>query len=274
MCRWTRVKERRTRSAIAAAALLAEHPTVVVLTANKYLARRDHLRVEPLFSALEVELTTEVPADGFRGVAYVTLSDLCFGYLFRTYDLDGGRDRYPVKAAVVIDEMDSVLLDQGLYHVLIRRMAGGAAPWKEIFNLVEPWGADEYEYAPVTSEIVLTSRAWERVVELSVALGKPAALLLNLAAAALWSLQAQPEQHYRIVNGRVELINTITGEGFLTTSAESQALEYRLFGRSPPVGIALAEVEGLSLLQRHPLIVGTSGTMREETIYFLQQLRP
>ncbi|MFI5889930.1 hypothetical protein ACIA5D_07385 [Actinoplanes sp. NPDC051513] len=256
--------------AVGAAALLARYPQVVIITANAYLARRDRKRVSTFFEAMGIACSGDLPDAGFDGVAYATLEDLCFGYLQRTYFED--RRTYPTRAAFVVDEIDSVLLDQNLRHSLVRHMRSQDTMWEDIVTLVADWGPDQYTYNPVLDTITLGGEAWEQLARLGHALGRPAALLMDLAAGVLWAMRAKHGSDYIVVGREIRLINRVTGQPFSTASPDSAALEYLILGGNPRLALTLAEINALSLLSRHPHVVGLSGTVREDTLYYLQQL--
>jgi preprotein translocase subunit SecA len=259
--------------ALAAAALLARFPQVVVVTANDYLARRDQRRAMPFLDAAGLACAEGVPVAEFRGVAYTTLSDLCFAYLKRTYrGPDSTQPEYPNQAAVIIDEIDSVLLDQGLGHVLGRRIPSEENLWADVFGLTDDWDERQYTYDPVWDTVSLTADAWEEVAALSHTFGKPAALLIDLVAAVLWARQAVEGSNYAIEDGNIRLISRVTGQTYETSGPQQAALEYLIMRRSPALWLEVAEINGLTLLRRHPHVVGLSGTASEDTLYYLQQL--
>ncbi|WP_433363209.1 hypothetical protein ACQPZX_31700 [Actinoplanes sp. CA-142083] len=256
--------------AVAAAALLARYPQIVIVTANAYLARRDRRRVSSFFEAMGIACAGDLPGADFDGVAYVTLEELCFGYLQRTYAED--KRTYPTRAAIVVDEIDSVLLDQNLRHSLVRHMRSQDTMWEDVVALVADWGAEQYTYNPVLDTITLSAEAWEQLARLGHALGRPAALLMDLAAGVLWAMRAKQGADYIVAGREIRLINRVTGQPFSTASPDSAALEYLVLGGNPRLALTTAEINALSLLSRHPHVVGLSGTVREDTLYYLQQL--
>ena len=259
--------------ALAATALLAEYPQVIVITVNAYLARRDQARVKPYFEAVGLPCEYGVPGPAFRGVAYMTLGDLCFGYLHRTYRRsDSSLPEYPIQAAVIIDEIDSVLLDQNLNHSVVRTLPSDVDLWENIFQLTADWDERQYIYNPVSDDFSLAAGAWEEISQFSRALGLPTSLLMSLTSAALWASRAKEGHHYIIQGGIVRLINQVTGDVYDSATAQWSALEYLIAQRNPPVSLAVADINGMTLLQRHPHVVGLSGTAGADTLYYLQQL--
>lgn len=258
---------------VAAIGLLSIHPQVIVITANKYLARRDLKRVQPLLAAAGISGTNQVPDPGFRGLAYCTLTDLCFQYLNRSYSITRDLPRYPGEAAILIDEIDSVLLDQSLGHISTRSLPATQPVWAEVFALAESWNEQQYSIDPIWDQVSLTASAWDEVVELSKALARPTAMLLSLIAAAVWANQARQGVDYDFDGDQIYLINSITGARYTPDDERSKALQYKLSGEAPAVSLRVAEINGTTLLSRHKHVVGLSGTVAEDTIYYLLTLR-
>ncbi len=259
--------------ALAATALLAQHPQVVVVTANDYLAHRDQQRVARYFTAAGVETVCAVPGADFRGVAYTTLGDLCREYLHRAYrKASAGEVEYPQEAAVLIDEIDSVLLDNVPAHSLNRALPTDETIWDEVFALAEAWGELEYTYDRVTDVVSVKADGWNRVAELSGRTGQPVSFLIELVASALWARHATIGEQYAIDDDQVLLINSVTGIPYTASGSRTAAIEHLVLGRRPTVSLVLATIDGLTLLRRHPHVVGLSGTVAEDTLYYLQQL--
>jgi preprotein translocase subunit SecA len=259
--------------ALAATALLTAHPQVIVITVNDYLAQRDRARVSRYFQAAGLACQYGLPDPAFRGIAYTTMVGLSTGYLQRTYPrYDSTLPDYPAHAAVIIDEIDSVLLDQPLERDLVRSLPSEESLWENVFRLVNGWDERRFTYDPVSDDFSLTADAWEEVTQLGHEIRKPASVLMQLASAALWARQAEEGHHYLVEDGIVHLINQVTGEAFDNGGAQQSALDYLIAGRNPPVNLTIAETNGLTLLKRHPSVVGLSGTARDDTLYYLQQL--
>ncbi|HEX6446137.1 MAG TPA: hypothetical protein VF053_13670 [Streptosporangiales bacterium] len=259
--------------ALAATALLTRHPQVIVITTNAYLAGRDRQRVSSYFAAAGVACERGVPGPTYRGVSYATLGEVTFGYLWRAYRRrDSSLPDYPVRAAVIIDEIDSVLLDQTLDHKLTLTLASDESTWEGVRRLADRWDERHYSHNPVSDEIALTADAWEEIAALARETGKPASLLMNMVSGALWARDATEGGQYVVDGEKVRLINQVTGEAFDSDDVNQRALEYQLFGREPPIGVTTATVNGLTLLRRHPHVVGLSGTVRDDAVYYLQQL--
>jgi preprotein translocase subunit SecA len=259
--------------ALSAVGLLAQFPQVLVITANQYLAHRDLSRVRPFFEAAGLACGYGTPDSSFRGVSYLTIDSLCFEYMRRTYSpADGGRQTYPAAAAIIIDEIDSVLLDRNLQFDIVRPLPTEETLWKEVFDLADTISEDQYSYNPVEDAVALTADAWERVAGLSGKTGKPVSMLIDLVTAALWASRAQEGRNYVVQDGQIQLINRETGARYQSAGSYSKALEHRVLGANPAVSLSVTEINGMTLLGRHSHVVGLSGTARDDTLYYLLNL--
>jgi preprotein translocase subunit SecA len=257
--------------AVAAVALTIFHPSVLVVTANQYLAGRDLRRVLPYFTLAGIALSRGLPAEAaFKGVCYVTLPNVCFGYLDRAYGNDEAS--YPNEAAVLVDELDSIAIDQARVFELYRPTVTTAADWGPVAAAVRSWGPDHHRLDD-DGDIVLGPAAWHAIAGLARDIGRPVSMLLELASALVWAATAIEGRDYLWDGDEVLLINSDTGLPYRSSHSKSGALLYLGRGTLPTVSVTLARVDSLSLLKRHPHVVGVSGTLREETFYLLQQFR-
>lgn len=256
---------------VAAIALSIVHPLVLILTATPYLASRDARRVEPLLRAAGLDLQHGLPdPDHFAGVAYVTLAEVTFGYLHRTYVVEAAKARYPDRAALIIDELDSVVVDQsGRFHTS-RTIRISAGEWARVAALASRIDDSQYDVDPVDGTIQLGVGAWQRVAALALVSRRPVSLLIEMTTSYLWARRAREGREYIIRDGYVMLIDSITGLPFYTNGTQARALEYMRSGKVPNVTVSIAQVNSLALLSRHPFVVGLSGTLKEEVLYFLQ----
>jgi preprotein translocase subunit SecA len=107
---------------------------VHVLTANDYLARRDAAWMGPIYRSLGLSVTAvqqgmsagERQAAYRCDVVYATASEIGFDYLRDRLALDPGEQVLPPFAAAVIDEADSILIDDARIPLVIA--GGDAAP--------------------------------------------------------------------------------------------------------------------------------------------------
>lgn len=259
--------------ALAAVALLCEFPQILVITPNPYLAHRDQARVAPFITAAGFSCISEVPDPAFRGVAYVTLTDLCHTYLRRTYDYPAlVSAEYPDEAAIIVDEIDSVLIDHNPNYSLVFSLPGDDGIWRDVFGLITNWNEEQFSYETVSERVSLTADAWERVSALAGATKRPVSLLLDLVSGALWARGATEGRQYQLNGTTIRMIDSVTGEEYWSDSARARALEHLLFKTNPPVSLTIADLDAPSLIKRHPLAVGLSGTAQDESLYFLQQL--
>jgi preprotein translocase subunit SecA len=110
---------------------------VHVLTANDYLARRDAAWMGPVFRRLGLSVAAiqqGMSADERRAayasdVVYATANEIGFDYLRDQLALDPGEQVLPPFTAAVIDEADSILIDDARIPLVIA--GGDAAPSSE-----------------------------------------------------------------------------------------------------------------------------------------------
>jgi preprotein translocase subunit SecA len=105
---------------------------VLVLTANDYLARRDAAWMGPIYdrlglsvASIQQDMTPEIRRAAYRcDVTYATASEVGFDYLRDQLALDPQEQVLRPFAAAVIDEADSILIDDARIPLVI---AGGTA---------------------------------------------------------------------------------------------------------------------------------------------------
>jgi preprotein translocase subunit SecA len=123
--------EGKTLAAVPAIVWLARGGSGVhVLTANDYLARRDAAWMRPVYewhavsvSAIQQSMTTAERRAAYRtDVTYATANEVGFDYLRDGLALDPAEQVHRELAAAVIDEADSILIDEARAPLVI---AGG-----------------------------------------------------------------------------------------------------------------------------------------------------
>lgn len=124
--------------ALGVALLAAQKRKVHVATANDYLARRDEALMRPLFQALGLTSATVSPGDSPEArraayatdVVYSTGSELGFDFLKNNLVKSAEERTQGPLDAVIIDEVDSILIDDARTPLII---AGSAADQGEMF---------------------------------------------------------------------------------------------------------------------------------------------
>ncbi len=257
--------------ALALPTLVARHGQAWVMTVNNYLAERDAERVRSYLDFLGIEVRTGLPPAGFRGVAYQQFSSAAFGYLYATYgNPTTPLDDYPRWAGVVLDEIDSILIDSDEDFALSELVEVGEAAWPEVFGAVASWSEDtQFTFDRVHDNISLTPSGWRHVQQLARDLGQPAQRIHQMAEAATWAEFAKEGRDY-VRDGEVLLrVNQVTGALLRQDSSiQMNAVRFKLTGKPAWVDRTFAMVSRLDLLGKHPHVVGLSGTAAADLLYY------
>ena len=123
---------------LAAFALLRLHPKVYIVTANPYLVRRDAAATAPFWAEIGVSVGIALPdyynVTGWphwdATVIYTTASNLIFTCM--SDDMLGARtDRRIKRGALLVDEVDAILLDEltGRFEI-VRNVAADPKDWQ------------------------------------------------------------------------------------------------------------------------------------------------
>ena len=270
---------------------------VHVVTANEYLAARDALRLAPLFSALGLKAAalSSGQADDERAavyahdVVYATAKDLAFDFLRDRQALGGRRECEQVAAELIgehapkplmrglcmalLDEADSILLDEADVPLILSRAAAHAARraflWQALADRARAGARTSTSRCSAkTASATLTAAGAERLAALAAPLGGPwrrprygrEAVLLALAALHVY----RRDEHYVVKDGAIELLDEVTG----------RVAVGRVWSRGLHVLVALkedlrpaAETETIAqttfqrFFQRYWRLCGISGTL-------------
>jgi preprotein translocase subunit SecA len=261
--------------AMACVVLLKQYRQVLVLTVNQYLAERDRERVEPYLSFLGIKVVNGLPPAEFVGVSYLTSDELLSGYLNRTRRAPrSSLGEYPHEAAMIIDEIDSALIDADPLCALVTYVQFKDSRWGDIFEITADWGPAEFERNPINNRITLQPEAVRQLHSLATGLALPGDRLVNMTVASLWARNAMAGREYEVSGNHIRLINQTTGSSYTSyTDDRARALHHLVFSEAPPVARITARVSLLSLLGSHPVVVGCSGTASYDLLYYAQLFR-
>lgn len=281
----------------AAVAALAGMP-VHVITANDYLAARDATRLTPLFSALGLRAAALSGVSGDSGrravyahdIVYATAKDLAFDFLRDRLARQGGLDRAAAHLAptgdappapllrglcmALIDEADSILLDEAEVPLILSRAAPHAARrallWQALAQARSLVEKRDFTLQPADRNARLTAAGEERLAGLAMGLGGPwlrpryrrEAVLTALAALHLY----HRDEHYLVKDGAVELLDEITGRvavGRVWSRGLHTAVALKEGLRPPAETETLAQTTFQRFFQRYWRLAGISGTLAE-----------
>lgn len=280
--------------AMAAACAALTGTPVHVITANDYLVARDAGEMRPLFAHLGLSVgmvRTGDPAHARRAayladVTYVTARELVFDYLrdgmlapFETDSLSERVRAFTEPARIgrrvlrglcmaIIDEADSVLIDEARMPLLLGRPQTGAAALAATLSatlaLARTLQAGEH-YALDTGGAGVELTAAGSVA--GVVLGgdqRPREARLRQALAALHLYHR--DRHYVVRDGRVSIVDAQTGriaDGRAWSQELHRFVELKEGCALGTETVAAAQITYQRFFPRYHRLCGISGTLRE-----------
>lgn len=209
--------------AIAATAFALRGRTVHIISVNDYLARRDAAWMGPLYAALGVSVgaieATSTPDE--RRAAYAC--DVCYGSVSEVgFDVLRDRTATDVEALVaptpevaLVDEADSVMVDEALVPLVIAGSVAGTGPSPRINAVVRGLRPGVHHRADADERNVHLTEAGARAVEKTLSVDLYAADNLATLTQVNVALHAhvllQRDVHYLVRDGKVALINASRG---------------------------------------------------------------
>ena len=292
--------EGKTLAAALAAAVgaLAGMP-VHVLTANDYLVERDATRLAPMYACLGLRAGFVIgPHDEAarraayaQPICYVTARELVFDYLRdgrrpgfpggdlarRAAALRDGEAARPLLRGLcmaVVDEADSLLIDEAMMPLILsRQVKGGAARaflW-QAWQLAGGLAAEGHFTVDGPARRVELSPAGEAwLAERAEALGgrwRSSRLREEVVCMALAARHAyHRDVHYLVRDGKVEIIDEVTGRaapGRVWSRGLHGFVELKEGCRASPATETLAQITFQRFFPRYHRLGGMSGTLRE-----------
>jgi preprotein translocase subunit SecA len=211
--------------ALAAAGYALRGRSVHVVSVNDYLARRDAEWMQPLYQRMgltvgwvEASSTAEERRRAYAAdITYVSVAELGFDVLREQLCTDLADVVSPQPDVALVDEADSVLVDEALVPLVLAGSIDGDAPDQRVMKIVSTLQAGEHYEVDAEARNVFLTEAGERAA--SSALGD-----INLYAAehvgttlaeVNVALHAHAllhrDVHYIVRDGTVELINSSRG---------------------------------------------------------------
>ncbi len=268
---------------LAALALLRIHSRVYIVTANPYLAMRDAANSAPFWAALGITVGLVLPSnfvtDGWprweATVVYTTVESLIFGCM--DDDLNLRRDMQQVHSdAVLVDEVDAVLLDQlDSYFSVVRRISGSQKNWNLACQLALLLKDEHVERSrdSTSLRVHLTQAGQQEVIRLSGSmLDEPQHLgLYRDVELAYTGLRVAVEgRDYETVGGSLVPIDPTTGWRTLTRVPDwIMPLASRRGIRRSDWTQRMHLADGLSVLLSFDHFSGTSGTVINEALDYM-----
>jgi len=281
----------------AAVAALAGVP-VHVVTANPYLAGRDAARLAPCFAALGLRVAAlqagqpeaERRAAYACDIVYATAKDLAFDFLRDQQVLAGRSEAEQTARALaghavpaplmrglcwaLLDEADSILLDEAEVPLILSRVAPHAARraflWQALSLARALVPGPHFTLQPADRMARLGAAGEEQLALLASGLGGPwlrpryrrEAVLLALAALHLY----QRDVHYVVKDGAIELLDEVTGRvatGRVWSRGLHTVVSLKEGLRAPAETETVAQTTYQRFFQRYWRLAGISGTLWE-----------
>ncbi|WP_217428205.1 accessory Sec system translocase SecA2 [Microlunatus speluncae] len=260
--------------AIAAAGYVLSGQRVQVLSVNDYLARRDAAWMGPVLTRLGVTVgwveqgstPDERRAAYAADVCYVSVTEAGFDLLRdRMRTADGDRVQTAPEVAI-IDEADSVLIDEARVPLVLAGEAGAGDDLAAAAELVAALRPNEdYEADRDGRTVSLTDPGIHRVEQLS---GVPdlftdGELLTRVNVALYARALVRRDVDYLVVDDTVRLIDPDRGRVARLRrwpDGLHAAVEAKEGVRQSERGVVLDQVTVHELIKRYPVITGMTGT--------------
>lgn len=267
--------------AIAAAGYALAGRNVHVVTINDYLARRDAEWMGPLIEAMGLTVGW-ITAESTRAersaayqcdVTYASVNEIGFDVLRDQLVTDVADLVSPNPDVAIIDEADSVLVDEALVPLVLAGTSHRETPKLEIVRLVGALvadrNADEYFATDDDSRNVHLTDAGARRLEKALggidlyAEENVATTLTEVNVALHAHVLLQRDVHYIVRDGAVQLINASRGriaalqrwpDGLQAAVEAKEGIE------TTETGEVLDTITVQALINRYPTVCGMTGT--------------
>jgi preprotein translocase subunit SecA len=267
--------------AIAAAGYALGGRSVHVVTINDYLARRDAEWMGPLIEAMGLTVGW-ITADSTReerraayqcDVTYASVNEIGFDVLRDQLVTDVADLVSPNPDVAIVDEADSVLVDEALVPLVLAGTSHRETPKLEIVRLVgqlvADGDADRYFATDDDSRNVHLTEAGARWLEKALggidlyAEENVATILTEVNVALHAHVLLQRDVHYIVRDGAVQLINASRGriaalqrwpDGLQAAVEAKEGIE------TTETGEVLDTITVQALINRYPTVCGMTGT--------------
>ena len=258
---------------------------VHVVTVNDYLAKRDSEWMGPIYRALGVSvgLIQSAMSPSERRPAYA--ADITYG-TNNEFGFDYLRDNMAMRpedmvqrghAYAIVDEVDSILIDEARTPLIISGMVADSAKWYQTFARLAPRlkRDDDYEVDEAKKTIAVTEAGVAKVEE---ALGLDnlyehvhTPLVHHLQN----SLRAKEHYHrdveYIVTGGEVKIVDEFTGrvlEGRRYSEGLHQAIEAKEGVRIKEENQTLATITIQNYFKMYEKLAGMTGTAKTQLAEF------
>ena len=262
--------------ALVAAGYAAQGHQVHVISVNDYLAQRDAEWMGPLYRLLGVSVgwlsqhsTPEERRAAYAAdVTYVSVSEVGFDVLRDRMATDVADVIVPEPDVALVDEVDSVLVDEATIPLVLAGAVAGSATDRSITTIVGSLQADEHYEIDDEGRNVFLTEAGANVIEQALggidlydAEAGPTLAQVNVSLHAHALLRRDVD--YLVKDGKVALINSSRGR---VASLQrwpdglQAAVELKEQVTVSEGGEVLDQMTVQSLLRRYKTLCGMSGT--------------
>ena len=255
---------------------------VHIITVNAYLAERDKEEMDAVFNflGLEVGLATENSFDKkseyAKDITYTTNTELGFDYLRDNLAMSLDAKMQRGLNYVIIDEIDSVLIDEARTPLIISGNSGESTDiYMQICNVLKTFDKGDYKLDEKENTIYITENGIEKV-EKVFGIENLADLenteinhIISQGLRAIYMLKRNKD--YIVSNGEVVLIDTGTGriaDGRRFSDGLHQCLEAKEGVFIKGENRTLATITYQNFFSLYNKVSGMSGTVKTEEVEF------
>jgi preprotein translocase subunit SecA len=277
--------EGKTLTSTMAAYLNALADGVHVVTVNDYLAKRDSEWMGPIYRALGVSVgliqaqmtpTERRPAYA-ADITYGTNNEFGFDYLRDNMAMRPEDMVQRGHAYAIVDEVDSILIDEARTPLIISGMVADSAKWYQTFARLAPRlkRDEDYEVDEAKKTVAVTEAGVAKVEE---ALGLDnlyehvhTPLVHHLQNALRAKEHYHRDVEYIVTNGEVKIVDEFTGrvlEGRRYSEGLHQAIEAMEGVRIKEENQTLATITIQNYFKMYDKLAGMTGTAKTQLAEF------
>lgn len=262
---------------------------VHVVTVNDYLTERDHALNKPLYDFLGLTsgfVTQTMPPSKKReaysqDITYVVNTQLGFDYLNDNRALNPEECLQRGLHYCIIDEVDSILLDEARTPLIISSVVANVSHWVPVIDvIVKNLHPDEYEVDARTQSGMLTDKGvdrFERILNIKNLMDVSNSEVTHVISQSLLANYVfKKDKHYLVRNDKIELIDENTGrvtEGRRYSNGLHQAIEAKEGVTIQKETVTLASITYQYLFRYYDKISGMTGTAMTEEEEFWEVYR-
>jgi len=260
---------------------------VHLVTVNDYLAKRDSEWMGPIFRALgasvgliQAQMTPEQRRPAYAAdITYGTNNEFGFDYLRDNMAMRAPDMVQRSHAYAIVDEVDSILIDEARTPLIISGMVADSAKWYQTFARLAPRlkRDDDYEVDEAKKTVAVTESGVAKVEE---ALGLDnlyehvhTPLVHHLQNALRAKEHYQRDVEYIVTNGEVKIVDEFTGrvlEGRRYSEGLHQAIEAKEGVRIKEENQTLATITIQNYFKMYEKLAGMTGTAETQLAEFEQ----